>query len=221
MDLETRNFINVKISDSQAKIRKEVIETAKKEARKALRVPGLIGEHCPYSTFANFMTQFQLSTTKAIDESRVQSVSFDNRLTDSENKAKMWKKEVENILKEMEDMKREDARATSAIFTLRKQLGEIGPAASQLTEHNVSFLKDLNQDKWYEITKKVDKIPDKVFNEVIMAEMSLAQLENVNTEREQIPEETLTKHQSSLLTRMNTLKVVLKEKQKKGQAVAY
>ena len=59
MDLETRNFINVKIFDSQAKMRKDVLETAKGEARKALRVPGLIGENCPYSTFANFMTLFE------------------------------------------------------------------------------------------------------------------------------------------------------------------
>ena len=80
MDLETRNFINVKIFDSQAKMRKDVLETAKGEARKALRVPGLIGENCPYSTFANFMTLFEQSTTKALDESRIKAVSFENRL---------------------------------------------------------------------------------------------------------------------------------------------
>ena len=84
MDLETKNFINVTINDSRAKMRKEVLETAKGEARKALRVPGLIGEHCPYSTFANFITLFEQSTTKAIEESRIQSVSFDNRLTEGD-----------------------------------------------------------------------------------------------------------------------------------------
>ena len=116
MDLETRNFINVTINDSRAKMRKEVLETAKGEARKALRVPGLIGEHCPYSTYANFMALFEQSTSKFIDESRIQSVSFENRLTENDQRAKQWKKEIEGIMKEMEDMKREDARATSAIF---------------------------------------------------------------------------------------------------------
>ena len=116
MDLETKNFINVKINDSHVKMRKEVLETAKGEARKALRVPGLIGEHCPYSTYANFMTLFEQNTTKFIDESRAQSVCFENRLNEGDIKAKMWKKEIDNIMKEMEDMKREEARATSAIF---------------------------------------------------------------------------------------------------------
>ena len=84
MDLETKNFIAVKISDSQAKMKKDVIETARAEARKAMRVPGLVGEHCPYSTFANFMTQFEKNTTKAIEESRIQSASFENRLTETD-----------------------------------------------------------------------------------------------------------------------------------------
>ena len=163
-------------------MRKEVIETAKGEARKALRVPGLIGEKCPYSTFANFMTLFEQSTTKAIDESRIQSVCFENRLTEADDRAKIWKKEIDGILKDIEDMKREDARATSGIFQLRKQISEMDGAASQLTEQNVKFLKDLQQEKWAEMKQDVKTMPEKVFDEVIMAEMSLAKMENVNME---------------------------------------
>ena len=57
---------------------REIEAQANKIVKENIRVPDLIGEYCPYSTFASFMSAFHKSTTSHIADHTTKIVSLQN-----------------------------------------------------------------------------------------------------------------------------------------------
>ena len=74
---------------------------------------------------------------------------------------------MDSTLRMIEEMKREDARIQSSLFAVRNKLKFIEEKGKPLTEKEQLFVRDLHDNKWNRMTKKVSSIHSEVFNEII------------------------------------------------------
>ena len=71
-------FVDKRHRELLATMRKEIDISTTKIVQEHLRVPELIGEFCPYSTFANFMASFHRSSTSNMVEHSTKIISLQN-----------------------------------------------------------------------------------------------------------------------------------------------
>lgn len=107
---------------------------------------------------------------------------------------------LESIEKQISEMQIEDSRLDSAIYRLRSAIHEY----NKLTVREQNFVKDLSNEKWDKLHNKVKNVPDKVFQQVLEAEMALTRLE-IDEAYVKIPKQVKYKSDKALLLRMNTL----------------
>ena len=69
-----------------------------------LKVPDLIGENCPYSTLANFITSFFNNTRLSINETKIKLLDHSVRLDELEKRNLATKKELENTHRKLMEL---------------------------------------------------------------------------------------------------------------------
>jgi sugar-specific transcriptional regulator TrmB len=100
-------------------MRKELDVAVRKGMTEGFKVPDLIGDKCQYSTYANFMSQFHDNTLQDFKIVRARLAGHENHIEKNTSLSMVCKKELDNMHMKMEELKREDARASGSINHLR------------------------------------------------------------------------------------------------------
>ena len=87
----------------------------------------------------------------------------------------------------MTELKNGDARTSSQLFINSKRLTELETKTKPFSDYEHNFIKELSSHKWDTMMDKVNKVSEEVFEQVIEAEMALAQLETEDIESVKIP----------------------------------
>lgn len=80
-----------------------------------LKVPDLIGENCPYSTLANFITSFFQNTRFTINECKIKLLDHSVRIEELEKQRLATKKEFDNTHRKLMELATEQGHTNMSI----------------------------------------------------------------------------------------------------------
>ena len=142
------------------------------------------------------------------------------RITELEKFEQATNKDLTQRNRDMQFILSENSVFDMNIKGLRKKCDDMYKYAVPFTEKQTQLLKEVADNKWNTMTRKVANLHDEVFAEVMETEMALARIEAVDLTSvlptNEIETETY-KENKSLLTRLTTFKAALLEKQKTGE----
>ena len=88
-----------------------------------------------------------------------------------------YKKEMDRVLRQFDDIKKQDQKTTSALASLNAYIKDVDKKMSPRTQKEVSLLKDLVNSKWHKMEEKIGQLHEEVFEMIMEQEMELARLE--------------------------------------------
>lgn len=115
------------------------------------------------------------------------------------------------------NLDREDARLKAWLNKTKELIEQVAYECKPFSEIEITKVKDLVNNKWEVMNKKMATLSQEVFDQVMEQEMALARLETANFDK-MIPN---SQGNRSLLMRLNSLQLSLKAKQKQGSVPIY
>lgn len=212
-----KNWTEVKIRNMKGDLEGYIQKQIEKGIQKATSVPGLVGEGEPYSTLANYLLQFSHRTKHDIDSVKTQTVVMQSNVDEMMYKTNIFEKEMtlQHNLKVKSDNEHmhEKQMINQQIAVLKLRLEEVLTKANPFSKDELAHLKEIGNDKFTKLAKRVDELIEEVFAEVVDNELTTLGIEtrDIDQIEEQLSElpENLQKNTSftrSLIGRMSTIR---------------